>query len=174
MINKLPWITYGSIWVVGVGYWVMPPDRSARTTPPRAAVETVHADMQEKPVAPIAMATLPALSPTGPVAAPSAPPEMNGIDASSPEFLERIRPVLNRGTNLAAASAQFRDATEFAAVAHAARNTKVPFVVLKHRVLKQGMTLADAIRASLPQADAKGEADLAIGEARSDVAASRR
>ena len=54
-------------------------------------------------------------------------------------------------------------------VAHAARNTSVPFVVLKDRVLNQGKSLADAIHEFKPELDAKAEVARARSEARSDL-----
>jgi hypothetical protein len=65
----------------------------------------------------------------------------------------------------------FRDAEQFAMVAHAARNTQVPFVLLKHRVLNEGQTLSDAIRASKPDVDGTSETNRARTQARSDIAA---
>lgn len=64
----------------------------------------------------------------------------------------------------------FRDAAQFAAVAHAARNTGVPFAVLKHRVLEQDQSLARAIRESKPDLDAEHEARRAANAARFDIA----
>lgn len=88
---------------------------------------------------------------------------------SEPQLHERLKPVLNKGTRMSIASEGFRDAEQFATVAHAARNTEVPFMVLKHRVLNEGQTLADAIAASKPDADAKAEAEQARDEARRDL-----
>jgi len=65
----------------------------------------------------------------------------------------------------------FRSAEQFAAVAHAARNTDVPFMLLKHRVVDEGRTLADAIHDAKPAVDAKGEAARAQAAAKSDIAA---
>ena len=54
-------------------------------------------------------------------------------------------------------------------VAHAARNTKVPFMVLKHRVLNEGQSLADAIHEFKPALDAKAEVQRARVAARTDL-----
>jgi hypothetical protein len=59
----------------------------------------------------------------------------------------------------------------FAAVAHAARHTEIPFVVLKHRVLVKKMSLEDAIAELKPDRNADIEADLAKAAARADLAA---
>ena len=90
---------------------------------------------------------------------------------SAPELQERLKPLLNRGSDMTLAARDFRDAEEFAAVAHAARNTSVPFVLLKHRVLNEGKTLAAAIRESKPDLNAMSEANRARAEAKSDIAA---
>ena len=79
--------------------------------------------------------------------------------------------MLNRGARLEVAAADFATAEEFLTVAHAARNTSVPFMVLKHRVLNEGQTLADAIRESKPALDARAETARARTEARSRLTA---
>jgi hypothetical protein len=95
------------------------------------------------------------------------------IPVSAPELHARMKPVLARGTKLPLAVEGFASAEQFATLAHAARNTQVPFILLKHRVLIEGQTLEDAIRASNPDVDAKTEALKAMGEARGDMLALR-
>jgi len=90
---------------------------------------------------------------------------------SAPELHARIKPILNRGADVTIASEAFEDATQFAAVAHAARNTGIPFMLLKNRVLNEDMSLAEAIRASDKHVDAEIEAELAVASARADLAA---
>ena len=106
------------------------------------------------------------------VAAPTpeaAPKLVMTIPVSAPELHARMKPVFARGTKLPIAAEGFTDAAQFAALAHAARNTQVPFILLKHRVLTQGQSLEDAIRASRPDLDARVEALRAKGEARADI-----
>ena len=79
--------------------------------------------------------------------------------------------VLARGTKIPLAVEGFKDAEQFATVAYAARNTQVPFVLLKHRVLTEGQSLEAAIRASKPELNAATEVERARSEARSDLAA---
>jgi len=108
------------------------------------------------------------------VAAPTpedAPKLVMTIPVSAPELHARMKPVLARGTKLPIAAEGFTDAAQFAALAHAARNTQVPFILLKHRVLTQGLSLEEAIRASRPDLDARVEALRAKGEARADILA---
>ena len=88
---------------------------------------------------------------------------------TAPELHEGIKPVLAPGTKLPLAAEGFVDAEQFATLAHAARNTQVPFILLKHRVLAEGQSLEDAIRASRPELDARVEALKAKGMARADV-----
>jgi hypothetical protein len=92
------------------------------------------------------------------------------IVPSATELQEQLKPLLNQGADMTVASEGFRNAEQFAAVAHAARNTEVPFVLLKHRVLNEGKTLAAAIRESKPDMNAEIEATRALAEARSDLA----
>jgi hypothetical protein len=91
--------------------------------------------------------------------------------ASEPRLHARLKPVLNRGARMDVAAEGFRSAEQFATVAHAARNTDVPFMVLKHRVVTEGRTLADAIHEARPEVDAKTEVARAEAAAKSDIAA---
>ena len=102
-------------------------------------------------------------------ASESAPRLVMTIPVSAPELHARMKPVLARGTKLPLAVEGFASAEQFATLAHAARNTQVPFILLKHRVLTQGQSLEDAIRASRPDLDARVEALRAKGEARADI-----
>jgi len=92
------------------------------------------------------------------------------IAASAEPVKLHVKPLLNSGTDMTIASAGFPDAEKFVTTAHAARNTQIPFVVLKHRVLAEGQTLASAIRESKPELDATLEANRAVAEARADLA----
>lgn len=92
------------------------------------------------------------------------------VEVSAPALHDRLKPVLNRGADMAIAAEGFRSAEQFATVAHAARNTEVPFVLLKHRVLNEGKSVAEAIRESKPAVNAAVEANLARAQARSDIA----
>jgi hypothetical protein len=92
------------------------------------------------------------------------------VAPAAAELQEQLRPLLNKGTDMAIAAEGFRTAEQFAAVAHAARNTEVPFVLLKHRVLTEGKTLEAAIRESKPDMNARVEARRAFAAARSDIA----
>jgi hypothetical protein len=98
-------------------------------------------------------------------------PAVRRVAATAPELRERVEPLLNKGADMNMAAQGFRSGEQFAAVAHAARNTNVPFVLLKHRVVSEHQSLAAAIHASRPELDASVEANRAIAEARSDVAA---
>ena len=93
------------------------------------------------------------------------------IPVSAPELHNRMKPVLARGTKIPIAVEGFTDAEQFATIAHAARNTQVPFILLKHRVLTEGQSLEQAIRASKPDLDAATEVQRARTEAKNDIAA---
>ena len=86
-----------------------------------------------------------------------------------PELRDRVKAVLNPGARLEIAAADFDNAEQFMTVAHAARNTEVPFMLLKDRVLHQGQSLADAIHEFKPDLDAKAEVTRARAAARSDL-----
>jgi len=96
--------------------------------------------------------------------------ETVAVDVWEPELRDRAQAVLNRGARLEIAAQDFSDAEEFMTVAHAARNTGVPFMVLKHRVLNERQTLAEAIRDSKPDLNARAEVSRARAAARADLA----
>ena len=89
----------------------------------------------------------------------------------TPLLQDRVKPLLKHGTDMNMAAQGFSKAEDFAAVAHAANNCDIPFVLLKHRVLDEHMTLARAIETYRPMVAADVEANRARAEARSDVAA---
>jgi len=91
------------------------------------------------------------------------------VPAAAPALHERLKPLLNKGADMGVASQDFRDAEQFAAVAHAARNTEVPFMVLKHRVVEEGKSLEAAIHEFKPDLNAPVEARRAHAQAKSDI-----
>jgi len=91
--------------------------------------------------------------------------------AGGAELQKRLKPLLNKGADMDIASQDFEDGEQFAMVAHAARNTEIPFMVLKHHVVNEGKSLSEAIREFNPLLDALAEAKRAQVEAKSDVAA---
>ena len=105
-----------------------------------------------------------------PAAAPRAA-KAPAVVASTPALQARLKPLLNKGANMAVAAEGFRSAEQFATVAHASRNTNVPFMVLKHRVVNERKSVASAIRELKPDTDGAVAANLARAQARSDIAA---
>jgi hypothetical protein len=92
------------------------------------------------------------------------------LEASAAPVQKHVKPLLTWGTDTQKAAEGFTSAEEFVTVAHAAKNTQVPFILLKHRVLNEKKSLEAAIRASKPELDAALEADRARLEARADLA----
>ena len=176
--------TLGLVGGLVLGAW-MGSELMSRTTAPEPATATVQA-IQE-PAAPAAPAKRKRVNPVNKAAsvarvaraesghaavapAPESTPKLvMTIPVSAPELHERMRPVLAKGTKLTLAAEGFTSAEQFATLAHAARNTQVPFILLKHRVLTEGQSLEEAIRASRPDIDARVEALRAKGEARADM-----
>ena len=105
-----------------------------------------------------------------PAPAPAGSVTTVAVDMWEPDLRDRAKAVLNPGTKIDMAAEDFATAEEFMTVAHAARNTQVPFMVLKHRVLNEQRSLAEAIHESKPTLDAKAEAERAREAARADVA----
>jgi hypothetical protein len=161
----------GLIGGVALGAWIgagLTSDRTVTDTPV-AVEQTVDVPSPEPVKAkPRRARVTRAVAPT---AAAEAPILVKTIPISTPELHDRMKPVLARGTKIPMAVEGFKDAEQFATIAHAARNTQVPFILLKHRVLAEGQSLEAAIRASKPELDAAAEVGRARAEARSDIAA---
>jgi hypothetical protein len=168
--------TLGLVGGLVLGAWIGSELTMSRTVTPEPSVVTAKA-VQESPAPavtakPKRVVRVTRAASGGAVAAPmpeSTPKLVMTIPVSAPELHARMKPVLARGTKLPLAVEGFTSAEQFATIAHAARNTQVPFILLKHRVLTQGQSLEDAIRASKPEIDAKTEALRAMGEARADI-----
>lgn len=160
----------GLIGGVALGVWIGAEMTSRRdvTEAPTAAVQTVETPAAEPVKArPRRAARVSRVTPP----ATEGPTLVMTIPVSAPELHDRMKPVLARGTKIPMAVEGFTDAEQFATLAHAARNTQVPFILLKHRVLIEGQSLAEAIRASKPDVDARQEVARARAEARNDIAA---
>jgi hypothetical protein len=141
---------------VALGIWIGPSVRQAATNElePRSIEATASAAEEERRPAAVARRNAAA-----------------AVEPSAPELQARARLLLNRGADVTRAAEGFRDGEQFMTVAYAARNTGVPFVLLKHRVLEEGDSLTAAIREFKPEIDAQVEAERARAEARSDIAA---
>ena len=105
------------------------------------------------------------------VAEKRAPDTIQTIAVSvwEPELRDRVKAVLSPGSRLDVAAADFDNSEQFVTVAHAARNTKVPFMVLKDGLLNRGQSLAETIHEFKPALDAKAEVKRARAEARADL-----
>ena len=170
-LGKASALTVAILAAIAFGVWIGPyvTDRNDEVTP-MASIETspstvpARAEPSDKLRAP--RTAKPNATPRVATAASPVP-----IVLSAPEQRKKLQPVLNRGADLSIASSGFRNAEQFATVAHAARNTNIPFVLLKHRVLNEGKTLAQAIHESKPELDAAAEVKAAQTSARRDLQA---
>ena len=100
---------------------------------------------------------------------PAANPFEPLMTAAAPPVQQHAKSLLNEGTNVEMAAHGFTDATLFVSTVYAARNTGIPFMLLKHRMLKEGYTLSEAIRLSKPELDAVEEMERARTKARAVV-----
>lgn len=123
--------------------------------------------------APIAAAGAPASPPPAQVnasASVAAPRLERVLPATAKAVHQQVRGLLNDGADVRVAAAGFPNARELMTVAHAARNTEIPFILLKHRVLDEHMSLARAIRASKPELNEVAEVNRARAAAKADLA----
>ena len=163
----------GLVGALAVGIWVGPWVREQRTTAKTSAIEpagTIAPAPVTEPSPPAAHTTAARPAPVRAVTKRVATPR-GAVIGFSPDLHKRLKPLLNDGADMTVASDGFRNAEQFATLAHASRNTEVPFMVLKHRVLSEGMTLPAAILASRPDINATAEAKRARAEATMDLAA---
>jgi len=173
-LAKTSALTAGFIVAVALGIWIGPYVTHRQPTPQPASAATASAPIdntQKSPATRVAKKAPTRTVPSVKVASADAAGKTVSVDLSAPELHKRLKPVLNPGANMSIASQGFRDAEQFATVAHAARNTNVPFLLLKHRVLDEGKTLQAAIRESNAELDAAAEVSRAREEAKQDLAA---
>lgn len=132
----------------------------------------VDASHEMAPV-PSAMTT-PVVAPLEARTLPAAPARTARLErvptASAKPVQEHVKQLLSRGTDVRKAAEGFPNAYQLMTVVYAAKNTEIPFVVLKHRVLGQGQSLAAAIAAFKPDLDGTAEANRARAEARAELA----
>jgi hypothetical protein len=174
--GKIAWATLATVGIasavaVGVIYGprMMQHDEAMTANPPAVEAPATNPDANAKPRH-AAKATPKASTADTNAKRTIAPDVVPKLPATEPELQTRLKPVLNKGTRMADAAEGFKDGVQFAAVAHGARNTQIPFVLLKHRVLDERKTLAQAIEASRPDLDGQREARRAYDAARFDVA----
>jgi hypothetical protein len=174
-VGKAALLTAGFVGAVALGVAVGPSvmdrmsDRSMETADKPAAVTAERASAPA-PAKPRAKAARTNTARPNTVAESKADSTSSGsVSLGELKLHDRLKPVLTPGARMEIAAAGFRSAEEFATVAHASRNTKLPFMVLKHRVLNEQMSLAQAISESKPELDAKAEVKRAQAEARSDI-----
>jgi len=172
--GKAAGLTAGFIGAFGLGVAVGPSMINRDGRPVAASIPEASADTAPEIAENKAETPAPTRTPARPRAGVSRLRRSDDVvvvaPATHPELQQRLKPVLNRGADLRKAADGFRNGEEFAAVAHAAHNTNVPFMLLKHRVLDERMSLDKAIRASAPFLNAAAEAQKARMAARSDVA----
>ena len=167
-IGKATVLALGFVGAIALGIWIGP----------HVLGRDAAGGRDERPAAPIVQQpSVPATqrpasgSASGPasVARASAPAAV--VRASEPALQKRLKDVLSPGTNMQMAAEGFQSGEAFATVAHAARNTGTPFVVLKDRIVTKRMSLVAALRELKPDVDAEAEATRARNMARSDIAA---
>ena len=127
------------------------------------------------PVAPATPAPAAVVAAAAPDSAPlpvrSAASRLERVPTASAATVQKqVKQLLNRGTDVKKASEGFANAYQFMTVAYAAKNTDIPFMVLKHRVLTAGKPLPAAIEELKPELDEVAEANRARAEARADLA----
>jgi hypothetical protein len=145
------------------------PAQASVTAQPSTEPAPARAEIPRDVSKPRVRTTVPRKAPVTNAAPAGSSASAVSIPPSEPRLYARLKPVLNRGARMDVASEGFKSAEQFATVAHAARNTDVPFMVLKHRVVTEGRSLEDAIKASKPDLDVKAEVKRAQADAKSDL-----
>ena len=169
-VGKAFALTAGFAGAVALGVAIGPSITGRMSDTDRSVVESPAVAPERagaKPVSRTARAKAPARTTAAPAREVAT---VSSVPAAEPRLHERLKPVLNRGAKLEVAAEGFASGEQFATVAHAARNTGVPFMVLKHQVLNEGRSLSDAIEEFKPDVDAKTEVARAQAAAKSDLA----
>jgi hypothetical protein len=175
-VAKAAVLTTALVGAVAIGVAIGPTVRNTWSEKPAPAATTATAPSDEPAaVKPERRAPRASTRTRTTEAPPTAPAKEAGkvetvaVSVWEPELQHRVKAVLNKGANPEIAAADFASAEQFMTVAHAARNTQVPFMVLKDSVLNQGQTLADAIHEYKPELNAQEEVARARAAARADL-----
>jgi hypothetical protein len=150
-------IVAGVVAAYGLGVWTAPQVRDISTDVP--VNEVVVDATPDRTPAPVVRTRTPAV----------APETVSTLEASAESVQKHVKPLLTWGSDPKKAAEGFTSAEQFVTLAHAAKNTAVPFMLLKHRVLNEGQSLEAAIRTSKPELDASLEADRARLDARAEL-----
>jgi hypothetical protein len=130
-------------------------------------------DLTPAPVASVAAEAVMAadVPAPAPAMAPAMAPRLERVlPASARPVQQQVKRLLNDGADVEMAADGFHNARELMTVAYASRNTDIPFVLLKHRVLTERMSLGRAIRESRPELNESAEVSRARAEAKADLA----
>jgi len=169
-IGKAAALTVGFVGALLLGVWISPHVRDYASTLNTPEAQVAAPSTESEKARPVGSTARTNRTPAKSTARPADAKTPDAIPASAEPVQAHVKPLLNRGAKVDMAAEGFRDAEQFVTIAHAARNTEIPFILLKHRVLTEGKTLATAIRESKPQLDATVEANRARAEAKSDIA----
>jgi hypothetical protein len=90
---------------------------------------------------------------------------------ANPQLVTRLQALLPAGMAADQAAFGFRTQMQFVAAVYVSSSLGIPFGELKAKLLTQGMSLDDSIRALRPKADATAEADRALRLANSELSA---
>lgn len=105
---------------------------------------------------------------TTPAMTPTASLEKNTL------LVDRVRPLLPPGTDIAAAAAGFKNQGQFVAAVYAADNLGIPFTDLRSRMVDNGLSLGQAIQSLRPGTDYDAEATRALRQANAEINAAVR
>ena len=150
----------GLVGAFALGVWVGPSMTGRTDAAARVAMNT------ETPAVPEADVKV---RPTTARRSAATAPAPARIEPTAPALQAELKPLLASGAKMELAAEGFKDAEQFAMIAHAARNTQVPFVLLKDRVLNKRKGLAAAIEEFKPDLDGAKEASRARSSARADI-----
>lgn len=159
MFARTSMVILGMVGAFALGLTVGPQlDANRRTTPtpgPVAVAETAAPDVAT-------VAPRPALAAT---------PRLERVLPASAEPVQaEVKLLLNRGADVRTAAKGFQNAHQLMTVAYAARNTDIPFILLKHRVITERKSLAVAIRELKPELNELAEVNRARAEAKANLA----
>lgn len=155
MFDRTSTVILGMVGAFALGLTIGPQISATRDTPAPVAS-----------VAPEASRAALEAAPT-----PAVAPRLERVlPASAKPVQQQVKRLLTDGADVEMAADGFHNARELMTVAYASRNTDIPFVLLKHRVLTERMSLGRAIRESRPELNEFAEVSRARAEAKADLA----
>ncbi len=126
------------------------------TSPKSAPAQSQASDSQAEAVQTGSVGPVTGEDTVSTVASAITPATLSMVPRNS-KLVARLQTMLPSGVTVQQAAVGFRSQGQFVAAVHVAKSLEIPFQVLKHKIVRDQMSLGQAIRTLRPDADVSKE-----------------